>query len=67
MMTRKHFKKLADMMRREAHQIPVGPFDRIVNDLADICKEDNPAFDAAKFMHAIYLAGPPAFVPTESK
>jgi hypothetical protein len=67
MMTRKHFKKLADMMLREAAQIPAGPFDRLVHNLAAICKDDNPAFNTRKFMDAIYIPKSLPIVTTESK
>jgi hypothetical protein len=66
-MTRKHFKKLADMLRREAHQIPCGPFDRITNDIADICKADNPNFNIGKFLDAVYGSSRTPLLVPESK
>lgn len=56
-MTRRHFEKLAEMMRLAKGSIrnttdPVDLWERMVYDLHDILKEENPRFDSARFVCA---------------
>ena len=54
MITKKHFKKIAEILERHT---PQGTFiikDDVVKELADFFEADNPNFHRGKFIHACY-------------
>ena len=64
-MTRKHYRKLADTMGRAYAAgvmadkgVPEGAarFFEILEELEGFCREDNPAFDRARFREAVGAA-----------
>ena len=49
MMTRKDYEAIAEIIKTHNLQLPEITLESIVNDFAEMLKEDNPRFDANRF------------------
>jgi hypothetical protein len=57
-MTRKHYREIAEVLREQYRWTKGTDAEQVVrvtaSELATICKRDNPRFDRARFMDAIF-------------
>jgi len=53
-MTKKHYIKLVEVLRKHFWEIDWLKFQNLVNDMADMCEKDNPNFNREMFITAIY-------------
>lgn len=51
-MSKKHFVAIAKTFAAHRNEIPADAFRALVADVADLCKQTNPAFDRARFVEA---------------